>query len=273
MGALLRVLLSRSRRAASISRIWSTISCSRAISRRSSASVFGGSGILRGAQSLQPSAAWRKVRLEAADAEPRQGALDAVDNAGALADQTFSLAARPLGVFFLQGRDQRSCWQWSRSPRSQPRKARFNSAVSSRSVLARRCSRETAMLLGWITWASMPVPPAASAPATSRLDRPRRPPRSDDRAARPSSASSRQRCSSRNSSPSITVELLQRLAIDAGHDPGNQPTRLAHLDHRDQRAILIESGEASAQVIRLWHGALPSVVHRDDGAMPSPLAP
>jgi hypothetical protein len=31
------------------------------------------------------------------------------------------------------------------------RKARFNSAVSSRSVFARRCSRETAMLFGWIT--------------------------------------------------------------------------------------------------------------------------
>src|SRR5215213_8806536 len=34
--------------------------------------------------------------------------------------------------------------QWPRSPRSQPRKARFSNAVSSRSVLARRCSRETA---------------------------------------------------------------------------------------------------------------------------------
>ena len=51
-------------------------------------------------------------------------------------------------------------------------------------------------------------------------------------------------------------ELLQRLAIDAGHDATDQPARLAQLDHSDQRAILIESGERSAQVIRLWHGAL-----------------
>ncbi len=50
--------------------------------------------------------------------------------------------------------------QWSRSPRSQPRNARFNSSVSSRSVLARhacpgagRGSRDTATLFGWITQA------------------------------------------------------------------------------------------------------------------------
>jgi carbamoylphosphate synthase large subunit len=35
-------------------------------------------------------------------------------------------------------------------------KARFSNAVSSRSDLARRCSRETATLVGWMTWASMP---------------------------------------------------------------------------------------------------------------------
>src|SRR5260370_1430800 len=39
--------------------------------------------------------------------------------------------------------------QWPRSPRSQPRKPRFNIAVSSRSVLARRCSRDTATLVAW----------------------------------------------------------------------------------------------------------------------------
>lgn len=36
--------------------------------------------------------------------------------------------------------------QWRFSPRNQPRKARINSSVSKRSVLARRCSRETATL-------------------------------------------------------------------------------------------------------------------------------
>jgi hypothetical protein len=65
-------------------------------------------------------------------------------------------------------------------------------------------------------------------------------------------ASSRQRCSSRNSSP----EFLQRLAVDPGDNAGDRPARLAHLNDGDQRAILIQSGERSAQVIRLWHRAL-----------------
>jgi len=38
-------------------------------------------------------------------------------------------------------------------------------------------------------------------------------------------------------------ELLQRLAFDSRHDPGDQPTRLAHLDHRNQCGILFESNE------------------------------
>jgi hypothetical protein len=39
--------------------------------------------------------------------------------------------------------------QWS--PRSQPRKARISSSVSRRSVFARRCSRDTPTLAGWMT--------------------------------------------------------------------------------------------------------------------------
>ena len=46
-------------------------------------------------------------------------------------------------------------------------------------------------------------------------------------------------------------ELLQRLAFDSGHDTGDQPTRLAHLDHGDQCCILLERDEASAQVVLL----------------------
>jgi transposase len=52
----------------------------------------------------------------------------------------------------------------------------------------------------------------------------------------------------------IWFELFRWMTFDAGNDPGNQPTRLAHLDHRNQRAILVQSGQASAEVIHLWHG-------------------
>lgn len=41
--------------------------------------------------------------------------------------------------------------QWRGSPRSQPRKTRMSISVSSRSVFARRCSRDTATLVEWMT--------------------------------------------------------------------------------------------------------------------------
>lgn len=46
--------------------------------------------------------------------------------------------------------------QCPRSPRSQPRKTRISIAVSKRSVFARRCSRDTATLVEWMTCISMP---------------------------------------------------------------------------------------------------------------------
>src|SRR5258707_8096598 len=60
--------------------------------------------------------------------------------------------------------------QWPGSPRNQPRKPRRSIAVSIRSVLARRCSRDIATLVAWITWASMPR--ARSQRANQKLSRP-----------------------------------------------------------------------------------------------------
>jgi hypothetical protein len=40
----------------------------------------------------------------------------------------------------------------------------------------------------------------------------------------------------------------KRLTFDAGNQRRNQPLRLAHLDHGDDCAILLESGEGSARV-------------------------
>jgi DMSO/TMAO reductase YedYZ molybdopterin-dependent catalytic subunit len=54
----------------------------------------------------------------------------------------------------------------------------------------------------------------------------------------------------------------------AGKHTGNQPTRLAHLDHGNDRAIL-------AQVVWLEYLGTPSVTCSDDGAIsstPTPLA-
>src|SRR6202022_4895834 len=63
----------------------------------------------------------------------------------------------------------------------------------------------------------------------------------------------------------VDRELLQRLALNARHDAGNEPARQAHLDDGDQRAVRFEGGEASAQVIQLLHGGAPSIHISADG--------
>ena len=50
--------------------------------------------------------------------------------------------------------------------------------------------------------------------------------------------------------------LLERLALDARNNPRNEPLRLAHLNHGDDCAILLEGGEGPARVKSLRHGAL-----------------
>src|SRR4051794_29695772 len=71
----------------------------------------------------------------------------------------------------------------------------------------------------------------------------------------------------------VRRELLERMTRDPWDDPRHQPAGLAHLDHRDDRLFLIQRGEASVQIGWLWHGATPSVIQCDDGAISSPPAP
>src|SRR6476660_1012134 len=69
------------------------------------------------------------------------------------------------------------------------------------------------------------------------------------------------------------LQLLARLALNAGKHTGNQPSRLAHLDDGKDRAILVQGDEGPAQVVRLGHQGTPSVGYSDDGAISSPPAP
>src|SRR5207247_5453082 len=58
----------------------------------------------------------------------------------------------------------------------------------------------------------------------------------------------------------LGIELLKRLAFDPGDKRCNEPLRLAHLDHGDDRAILLEGGEGPARIkMLLRHGGAPSV--------------
>src|ERR1700724_2463960 len=45
------------------------------------------------------------------------------------------------------------------------------------------------------------------------------------------------------------------------------PTRLAHLDHGNDRAILVQGDEGPAQVVRLGHRGTPSVTRSDEIAI------
>src|SRR5690349_17724383 len=159
----------------------------------------------------------------------------------------------------------RAMLQWPRSPRSHPKNPRFSNSVSRRSVLARRCSRDTATLEAWITCAS--TPRALSQRANQKPSRPASKASAIRVILRPAlTASSRQRCS-RPSSLSALGSSFLRGWLNAGKHTGKQPTRLAHLDDGNDRAILVQGDEGPAQVVRLGHQGTPSVGYSDDGAI------
>src|SRR5271169_4032619 len=47
----------------------------------------------------------------------------------------------------------------------------------------------------------------------------------------------------------VDREFLQRLALDTRNNARNKPTRLTHLDHRDQRRVHIQRVETSAEIV------------------------
>jgi hypothetical protein len=69
------------------------------------------------------------------------------------------------------------------------------------------------------------------------------------------------------------IELLQRVALDPGHGPGDEPARLAHLDDGDKRAVPLrgDEGPNSGRCAAAW--GTPSVVSGADGSSPSPPVP
>ena len=138
----LGAFVSCSRRAFSIWFICLATRRLHSMSRRNSLSVVGGMGSPSGVRRFQALRRLLELGVEVANAKRPQGRLDAVDDRGVLANEGLAFAVGALGIFLRSGRDGAilQCW---RSPRSQPRKARMSCWMSSRSVLARRCSRDT----------------------------------------------------------------------------------------------------------------------------------
>ena len=69
--------------------------------------MLGGIGLALGrAQVFQALRRLLELWIEVADAKPRQGRLDAVDDRGLLANEGLALAVGPLGIFLREGRDR-----------------------------------------------------------------------------------------------------------------------------------------------------------------------
>jgi hypothetical protein len=143
---------------------------SRVMSRCSSAKVLGGSGMPSGVCTLaRRSAALRRVGLKLRmPSRVRVDFIRLTIRVRSPTRQSRSRLGRLASSSAIVG--TRAMLQWPRSPRSHPRNPRFSSSVSSRSVFARRCSRETATLEAWITCAS--IPRAASQRASQKPSRP-----------------------------------------------------------------------------------------------------
>ena len=146
-------------------------------------------------------------------------------------------------------------------------------AVSNRSVFARRCSRDTATLVEWMTCTS--IPRACSHRASQKPSRPASKASAIRSIILPAlTASSRQRSTiSRSPAHPDQAQVFSGLAVNAGHHSSHKPARLAHFNDNYQSGVLIKGDERAAQVINLGHAEPPSLSSSDDDARPPPLAP
>ena len=64
------------------------------------------------------------------------------------------------------------------------------------------------------------------------------------------------------------------MALDAWDNAGDEPACLAHLDDRNDRAVLLQGSEGPTQIVELLcHGTLHRVASSDDGDISPPSAP
>src|SRR5436309_3485634 len=255
-------------RASSISLIWMTTKPSRAMSRCSSAKVFGGSGMPSGVCTLaRRSAALRQGWFEVANAQPGQGGLYPVHNPRAFPHQAVALAVRPLGVLFgNRGHAHHAAMApFSTQPPQEPALQQLGvEPVGFRPAMLPRYRHTRGM-------------DHVSLDATRR--KPARQPK-------PVAAGFKGKCNPRDRAPGpdrliapamqqdkepfrVRLQLLARLTLNAGKHAGDEPARLAHLDDGYDRAILVQGDEGSAQVVRLGHRGTPSL----DAATKLPSSP
>src|ERR1700730_9744639 len=265
----------RSRRASSISLICLVTKPSRAISRCNSAETFGGSAEPSGVCSVARRSAAPRLRggrpaqgwFEVANAQPGQGALHSVDDARALPDQALALPVGPLGVLFGDGRDARhgAVAPFPAQPPQEPPLQQLGvEPVGLGPAMFPRYGDTRGMdhMRLHPTRLKPARQPEAIAAGFEGQRNPRDLAAGLDRLVAPTMQQAKQPFCTR-------LQLLARLALNAGKHTGNQPTRLAHLDDDNDCAIWVQGDEGPAQVVRLGHQGTPSVSYSDDGAISS----
>src|ERR1700738_446666 len=248
---------SRFLRASAISLIWLTTKPSRAISRCSSAKVFGGSGMPSGVCTVARRSAAPRLRggrpaqgwFETANGQPGEGRLHAVDDARALCDQALALAIGPLGILFGNRRyaHHAAMAPFATQPPQEPPLEQFGvQPIGFRPAMCPRNGHTRGMdhVRLYPTRLKPARQPEAVAAGFEGNRNPRDSAAGPDRLIPPAMQHGKQ--------PFWAwLQLLARLTLNARKYAANQPARLAPLDDGNDRGILVQGDEGPAQVVRL----------------------
>jgi hypothetical protein len=209
---------------------------------------------LRRAQRPEPLGCPAQRRLEAADAEAGQGALHPVHDAGALADQTRVLSVRALGILLLDCRDRGhgAVAPFAAQPAKEGALEQFGvePVRLGPPMLPRHGDARGVDDIRFN--ATCPQPARQPEPVAAGLE-------SDADAHDPTASPGRlvpPTLKQPKQSDLVGLDLLHGLALDGRYDPSDEPACLAQLNDRDERVILLQGNEASAQVVRVRHGTL-----------------
>jgi len=208
----------------------------------------------RGAELGQPVGRLAQPGLEAAEAEADERGLDAVGDARLLADQRLALAARLAGDLLGERRHRRhgAMAGLAAQPAEEAALEQLGvEPIGLRPAMGARhghAGRVDDMRLDAACPQPAGQPEAVATGLVGDRDAADRPPR-PRRLVPPAMQQPKQRLG-------VGLQLLRGLALEPGHQPGDQPARLAQLDDRDHRAILIQGDGGLPRVIRSRHGAL-----------------
>src|SRR6516162_4431472 len=201
---------------------------------------------------------------EVTNAEPGQRALHAVHKSGAFLDQALALPIGSLGVLFGKRRHAHhaAMTPFAPQPTQEPALEQFRvEPIGLGASMFPRHSYTRGMdhVRLDATRRKPARQPEAVAAGLESQHNPRNIAAGFDRLIAPTMQHRKQPFGAR-------LQLLARLTLNAGKHTANQPARLAQLDDGNDRAIVVQGDEGSAQVIRLGHRDTPSVTCSDEVA-------